>query len=191
MDRKQQVHEQVPKVVVWAHNSHLGNSLYTGMNDEGELNVGRLLKEHYGLDKSMCIGFTTYDGSVTASNEWDSPCEFKLVNQGIDGSVEQLFHRAAIQEPNQFENNNFVVVFRSTGSSDVQAEEELVDELSSKKFEERFIGVIYRPKTERRSHYQHVKVAKQFDVVIHVDKSKALRPLDIPEQWSHSEQLLN
>ncbi len=193
MMRKQLIHGRIPKVVVWAHNSHLGNSLYTGMNDDGEINVGRLLKEHYGPERAMCIGFTTNTGSVTASDEWDAPGEFKLVNQGHSNSVEELFHKAATQDPSRFEDDNLLMVFRSTGDQSTQAEQDLVDELGSKKLEQRFIGVIYvnhSPYAEKRSHYQDVRVSKQFDMVIHVDKSSALVPLDISQEWASSKRLL-
>jgi erythromycin esterase-like protein len=190
MMRREQAHGDIPKVVIWAHNSHLGNSLYTGMNHDGEINVGRLLKEHFGPERAMCIGFTTFDGSVTASHEWDEPCDFKLVNQGIANSTEELFHKAALVDPARFEKNNLLMVFRSTGSKDAQADDELVKDLGTRSLEQRFIGVIYRPKTEKRSHYQDVRVAKQFDMVIHVDRSSALVPLDIPSQWASSKKLL-
>jgi erythromycin esterase-like protein len=191
MNRSGDVNNQRAKTVIWAHNSHLGNSLHTEMHNQGEINVGRLIKEHWGPERSMNIGFTTYDGSVTATHEWGSPCDFKLVNSGLSGSVEELFHNSLAVSPNNFPGNQFFLVFRSTGSKHTQADDSLVQELGTQKYEERAIGVIYRPKTERRSHYFDVKIAKQFDAVIHIDRTSALRPLDIPEQWSCSESILN
>jgi len=192
MKHRAMVHNQRAKSVIWAHNSHLGNSLHTEMHNQGEINVGRLIKEYWGPHRSMNIGFTTYDGSVTATHDWGSPCDFKLVNSGLSGSVEELFHNTlAASHPSSFPGNQFLLVFRSTGSKHTQADDSLVEQLGTQKYEERAIGVIYRPKTERRSHYFDVKIAKQFDMVIHIDRTNALRPLDIPEEWSSNYCLLN
>jgi erythromycin esterase-like protein len=189
MERRTFVNDQRAKVVIWAHNSHLGNCKYTDMHDQGEINVGQLLKEHFGPQRAMNIGFTTYDGSVTATDEWGYPCSFKKVNPGMKDSIEELFHKAVQHMPEKFEDGQFLLTFRSTGSATDVAESSLVEDLGSQKYEERAIGVIYRPKTERRSHYFGTRIAKQFDMVIHVDRTKALRPLDIPDQWAQGEKL--
>jgi erythromycin esterase-like protein len=189
MERRSFVHGQRVKTVIWAHNSHLGNSRYTDMHDQGEINVGQLLKTHFGPQRAMNIGFTTYDGSVTATNEWGNPCSFKKVNPGMKGSVEELFHKAVQRSPEKFEDGQFLLMFRSTGLETNVAESSLIDDLGNQKYEERAIGVIYRPSTERRSHYFGTRIAKQFDMVIHVDRTSALRPLDIPDQWSQGEKL--
>lgn len=43
---------------------------------------------------------------------------------------------------------------------------------------QRAIGVIYRPDTERMSHYFHARLADQFDAMIHIDETRALEPLE-------------
>jgi erythromycin esterase-like protein len=176
------------KAIIWAHNSHLGDSRYTRMHREGEINLGRLVKEHFGLAASMNIGFTTYDGSVTASYNWDEEPSNKRVNPGMIGSIENLLHQAILSGRFQRDNNTFALILRSTASTRDLADKELIDDLCERSYEERAIGVIYRPKTERISHYFDVKVARQFDVVIHVDRSKALRPLDLNKDWSQGER---
>ena len=81
------------KVVVWAHNSHLGDARATEMGRRGELNVGQLVREKYGQD-AMLIGFTTHHGTVTAASDWGEPAERKRVRPALAGSYEALFHAA-------------------------------------------------------------------------------------------------
>jgi erythromycin esterase-like protein len=84
-----------PKAVVWAHNSHLGDARATSMSLRGEWNVGQLVREwHEG--ETASVGFTTFQGTVTAASEWGAAAERKRVRLGLDGSYEELFHRIAI-----------------------------------------------------------------------------------------------
>jgi erythromycin esterase-like protein len=155
---------EAPKVVVWAHNSHLGDARATEMGDQGELNLGQLVREHYG-DGCANIGFSTYTGTVTASTDWDGPAETKSVRPGLPGSYEALFHETGVPR--------FLVFPRE------------VEELATPRLQ-RAIGVIYRPETERQSHYFGATLADQFDAMIHIDETQALRPL---ETWSeHPEE---
>jgi erythromycin esterase-like protein len=148
------------KIVIWEHNSHLGDARATEMGERGELNVGQLVRERYGA-KSRLIGFTTYTGTVTAATDWDGPAETKRVVPALAGSYEALFHDAGIPK--------FLVVPRSN--------EALAAELS-RPLLERAIGVIYRPETERASHYFHARLAEQFDAVLHFDETRAVEPLE-------------
>jgi erythromycin esterase-like protein len=148
------------KIVIWEHNSHLGDARATEMGERGELNVGQLVRERYGA-KSRLIGFTTYTGTVTAATDWDAFAETKRVVPALAGSYEALFHDAGIPK--------FLVVPRSN--------EALAAELSSRRLE-RAIGVIYRPETERASHYFHARLAEQFDAVLHFDETRAVEPLE-------------
>jgi erythromycin esterase-like protein len=80
-----------PKVIVWAHNSHLGDASATEMGDRGEFNVGQLVRERYA-DDAVLVGFSTHHGWVTAASNWDEPPEHKRVRAGLSGSWEDLFH---------------------------------------------------------------------------------------------------
>ncbi|MGH9458012.1 MAG: erythromycin esterase family protein [Thermoanaerobaculia bacterium] len=160
-----------PKVVVWEHNSHLGDARATEMSRRGELNVGQLLREAHG-EAVRNIGFTTYHGTVTAASDWDGPAERKQVRPGLAGSWEDLFHGVG---------GDFFLAMRDT----------TIGELEKSRLE-RAIGVIYRPETERMSHYFHAAIARQFDAVIHLDRTRALEPLErweieheeeVPETW--------
>lgn len=163
------------KVIVWAHNSHLGDARATQMGDRGELNLGQLARERYG-DEVRSVGFTTHTGTVAAASDWDSPVQLKRVRPSMRNSYENLFHRTEMER--------FWLSLQ---------EEEIARSLESPRLE-RAIGVIYRPETERASHYFHASLPRQFDAVIHVDNSRAVEPLDriqpesedLPETYPHA-----
>jgi len=148
------------KVVVWAHNSHLGDARATEMGQMGELNVGQLVRGKYG-DAAVLIGFSTYTGTVAAASNWGGPVEMKRVRPALPDSYEALFHSA---DPQRF------LLMLDGG-------EEATQLLQHPRLE-RAIGVIYRPETERVSHYFNATLPQQFDAIIHIDDSRAVDPLD-------------
>jgi erythromycin esterase-like protein/predicted phosphoribosyltransferase len=166
------------RVVVWAHNSHLGDARATEMGVRGEVNVGQLVRERHPR-AAYTIGFTTYDGTVTAASEWDGPARQRRVSAGLPGSYEDLFHQAS-------------GIAESDLALDLCAGDDMVRLLSEPRLE-RAIGVIYKPETERFSHYFHAIAPKQFDTMLHLDRTSALQPLDrqpgfetieeLPETW--------
>jgi predicted phosphoribosyltransferase len=156
---------QPARIVVWAHNSHLGDARATEMGLRGELNVGQLVRERHPDDCSV-IGFTTYTGTVTAADDWGGPAQRKWVRPALPDSAEELFHEAGQKE--------FMIAFGSAPPA--------ADLLSSARLE-RAIGVIYRPETERASHYFRARVSDQFDAVIHIDETRAVEPLERTTRW--------
>lgn len=153
------------KIVVWAHNSHLGDARATEMSTRGELNLGQLVREHYD-NESYLIGFTTHSGTVSAATDWGGDVERKRVLPALEGSYEDLFHHTKLPH---------FLLFTDDPS--------LPDEWRLKERLERAIGVIYRPQTERISHYFYALMPQQFDAVIHIDKTQALEPLDVTSEW--------
>ena len=149
-----------PKIVVWAHNSHLGNAGATEMGRRGELNVGQLVRTRFGASARL-IGFTTHDGTVTAASEWGGPAELKQVKPSLPGSIEQVLHETEI--PRFF--------------LDLRGHRRSLDGFQHS-YLERAIGVIYRPETERMSHYFETRLLDQFDSVIHIDRTRGLEPLE-------------
>jgi erythromycin esterase-like protein len=162
-------HGREPKIVVWAHNSHLGDARATEMGARGELNVGQLLRQKYDAE-TVLIGFTTYTGTVTAATEWDDPGERKHVRPALPDSYELGFHQVGIPR--------FFLDLRNGAGSTA---------LLSKPRLERAIGVIYRPETERVSHYFRADMREQFDGVFHFDETRAVEPLEPPERWHEVE----
>jgi erythromycin esterase-like protein len=153
---------RVAKVAVWEHNSHLGDNRATELGGTGQLNVGQLVRERHG-DAAMIVGFSTYTGTVTAASDWGQPAERKHVRPGLPGSWEELFH--------QQDGSGFLVDPTVLPGRRLQ----------------RAIGVVYRPETERISHYFHARIAQQFDAVIHLDETHALEPLERTSQWETGE----
>jgi erythromycin esterase-like protein len=160
---------QPAKVVVWEHNSHLGDARATEMGERGELNVGQLVRERYGRD-AMLVGFSTYTGTVTAASDWDAPAERKRVRPALKDSYEALFHEIGIPR--------FLISWNSHDA--------LASALSDPRLE-RAIGVIYRPETERQSHYFYARLSDQFDAVLHFDETRAVEPLERSAEWSSIE----
>ena len=158
------------KIVVWAHNSHLGDARATEMSERGELNVGQLMREKFG-DEAFLVGFSTYSGTVTAADDWDAPAQQKRVRPGLPESYEELFHATGIPR--------FWL--------DLRAENQGAKDVLHGPLLQRAIGVIYRPETERWSHYFHTHLDKQFDVMIHLDKTSALTPLERTAKWEKGE----
>ncbi|HZC98255.1 MAG TPA: erythromycin esterase family protein [Bradyrhizobium sp.] len=157
------------KVVVWEHNSHLGDARATEMGQRGELNVGQLTRAKYGAD-AVLIGFTTHHGTVTAASDWGKPAERKRVRPALAGSYEALFHAA--------QRGRFLLVWTEG--------DPVADRLRAPRLE-RAIGVIYRPDTERQSHYFRASLPDQFDAVLHFDETRALEPLETTAEWEAGE----
>jgi erythromycin esterase-like protein/predicted phosphoribosyltransferase len=153
----------VVRAVVWEHNSHVGDARATDMGQAGQVNVGQLVRERFGAQRTFVVGFTTYTGTVTAASDWGADAERKHVRRALPGSWEQLLHDQG--EP------AFVI-----DASDLEG-----------RALERAIGVVYRPETERLSHYFHARIADQFDAVIHVDETHAVEPLERTSEWETGE----
>lgn len=157
------------KIVVWAHNSHVGDARATEMGAQGEWNIGQLMRESYGSN-AVLIGFSTYRGTVTAASQWDGEAEQKIVRPGLKESYEALFHEVGIP--------NFMLLLRDN--------KELAHHLDISRLQ-RAIGVLYQPESERRSHYFYSKLPQQFDAIIHLDTARALKPLETSGLWHKGE----
>ena len=160
---------QAAKVVVWEHNSHLGDARATEMGERGELNVGQLVREKHGRS-AVLIGLTTHTGTVTAASDWDAPAERKRVRPALKDSYESLFHEVGIPR--------FQISLRQKSP--------LSSALSELRLE-RAIGVIYRPETERQSHYFYARLTDQFDTLLHFDQTRAVEPLERTPEWNMGE----
>jgi erythromycin esterase-like protein len=151
------------KAIVWAHNSHIGNAAFTDMGmSRGELNIGQLAKDEWG-DRARLIGFGTHSGTVAAADDWDEPMKIKRVNPSMPESQERMSHDALIAR--------FLLDLRQG-----EAGRALLSELEEPRLE-RFIGVIYRPETERWSHYSEAILPRQFDAWVWFDETRAVTPL--------------
>ena len=154
------------RVVVWEHNSHVGDARATELGAHGELNVGQLVRSRWP-GESLLVGFTTHSGRVTAASEWGGHAERKRVRPALPGSYEALLHTAG---------KRFLLPMQDRTAHLLEAP-----------MLERAIGVIYRPDTERQSHWFHARLPQQFDAVIHIDQTTAVEPLERTSLWDAGE----
>ncbi|MGA1746376.1 MAG: erythromycin esterase family protein [Ilumatobacteraceae bacterium] len=159
------------KAVVWAHNSHVGDARATGMATRGELNLGELVRRRDDRD-AFVIGFTSYDGTVAAAPDWDGPVRKRALRPGLPGSLEELLHHVGRDgEPDLWFDCRDHRVRAALGDLRPQ----------------RAVGVVYRPQTERASHYLTTRVVDQFDLLIHLDRTSAIEPLETGEHWNRAD----
>jgi erythromycin esterase-like protein len=151
------------KAIVWAHNSHIGNAAFTDMGmRRDELNIGQLAKEKFGHEARL-IGLGTHTGTVAAADDWDEPMRIKRVRPSLAERYERMSHDS--------EGPSFLLDLRE-GERDERVASELMEPRL-----ERFIGVIYRPETERWSHYSEAVLPRQFDAWVWFDQTSAVTPL--------------
>lgn len=158
-----------PRIVVWAHNSHLGDARATDAAIRGELNLGLLVRERVDSD-AVLVGFSTYGGTVTAASDWGAAAERKTVRPALPDSYEAVMHD--VPEARFF--------------LDLRGDQELREALSTPRLQ-RAIGVIYRPQTERISHYYKADLPRQFDALLHYDITRAVEPLEKTGLWERGE----
>ena len=135
----------------------------TGRNESGPARAPATRRQ------TVLVGCTTYEGTVTAASNWDGPVERKRVRPALPASYEALFHEAGLERSLLF-----------------LCGDRRVAGLGQPRLE-RAIGVIYRPDTERTSHYFHSSLAVQFDAVIHFDRTRAVEPLERTALWQKAE----
>jgi protein-L-isoaspartate(D-aspartate) O-methyltransferase len=155
--------EPQARAVVWEHNSHIGDAAATEMGSRGEYNVGHLCRRALG-PAAYLVGFGTDHGTVAAASNWDEPMEVMRVRPAHPDSYEWICHETEIPA--------FLLALREPARPEVR--EELVPPRL-----ERAIGVIYRPDTERHSHYFQASLPHQFDEYIWFDATGAVTPLGI------------
>ncbi len=146
------------RVVVWAHNTHVGDARATEMTWRGELNLGQLLKERYGA-KAFSVGFLTYAGRVTAARDWGGSARTYTLNPALPGSYSALFEAAGLERA--------LVVMADEGEASAVRRPAL----------QRAVGVLYRPDDERAAHYFDANLADQFDAVVFLKETEPVTPL--------------
>jgi protein-L-isoaspartate(D-aspartate) O-methyltransferase len=157
------------KGIIWAHNSHLGDATATQFGAHGQINLGQLCRERFG-EEAYLIGQGTDHGTVAAASNWDGPMEVKQVRPSHPDSYERLMH---LSEMNAF----FLPLTKSRNS-------QLTSALAARRLE-RAIGVVYRPESERLSHYFDASLSHQFDEWIWIDETSAIRPLTTQQRAEH------
>jgi erythromycin esterase-like protein len=147
------------KVVVWAHNSHLGDARVTERSAIGELNVGQLMRQRHD-GQSVLIGFTTFGGTVRAAPSWGAQDREYALKPARADSFAAIFHDTGIP----------AFTLRLRGAAEIAAA------LGPRRLE-RFVGVIYVPGAERESHYFETDLGRQYDAIVHIDQTTAVAPI--------------
>jgi protein-L-isoaspartate(D-aspartate) O-methyltransferase len=157
-----EAHGPASRAVVWAHNSHIGDARHTAMGRErGELNLGQLCRQRFGAQARL-IGFGTHAGTVAAAHDWDEPMQVMAVRPSLPESIERPMHDSGRERG---------LLDLATPSDPALHEALLAPRL------QRFIGVVYRPETERWSHYAESVLPRQYDAWAWFDQTRAVTPL--------------
>ncbi len=162
LDRLARHHGPAAKAIVWEHNTHIGDARFTDMADEGEVNVGQLVRERHGEEGVVLVGFGSYQGSVIAGQEWDALWERMPVPEAREGSWEEILHR--IQPANK------LLLFAQANET-----RELLQSRGH-----RAIGVVYHPEYERLGNYVPTVLPRRYDAFLFLDQTQALHPLHVP-----------
>jgi len=201
---RQGVPESQVRCVVWAHNTHIHDARASEMSIRGELNIGQLVRQHFGLKQSFSIGFSTYNGTVTAASNWGGRRQKMTVRPSIPGSYEHMWNHCVSATSKKLYgkpeskssseetkgggelekevkrsvlDHSIAFVIRSNEESEDEKTKKLRDVLTPARLQ-RAIGVQYKPERERGAHYHYAVVPLQFDSMIHIDKTSALQPLE-------------
>ena len=146
------------KLIVWAHNTHVGDARYTDMAQAGMVNVGQLVREKYGRENVYAVGFGTYQGTVIASRQWGGPIENMKVPAAQKGSWEDQLHRQSAMDK---------ILFSNEISAFMNPDQRIGN---------RAIGVQYNPANES-GNYVPTIIPSRYDAFVFLDRSTALRPL--------------
>lgn len=151
-------HGEDAKIIIWEHNTHIGDASETNMKDEGLINVGQIIREQYGKDNTFAIGFGTYQGTVIAADRWGDPLEVIEVPPSKLSMWEGQLHAAGQEDK--------VLLFTDENR-----------ELFNDWIGHRAIGVVYHPEYEAYGNYVPSRVGSRYDAFIFIDHSHALKPL--------------
>ena len=149
------------KVIVWEHNTHIGDARATDMAADGDINVGQLVREQHQPEEVVLVGFGSYEGTVIAGRGWDAPMQQMLVPPAIQNSVEDLLHAVSPE-------NKLLILDQNPK----------LKEFFKSWLGHRAIGVVYNPARER-GNYVPTKLTERYDAFLYLDKTTALHPLHI------------
>ena len=153
-------HGKDAKIIIWEHNTHIGDARATDMRNDGMLNVGQVLREQNRPEDVFAVGFGTYEGTVIASQAWGVPHKVMQVPPARVNSWEEILHRTGAHNKYVlFDSDNFSLFDRWSGH--------------------RAIGVVYNPEHEAYGNYVPSRIASRYDAFVFIDQTKALAPLEV------------
>jgi erythromycin esterase-like protein len=157
------------KIIVWEHNTHVGDARYTDMARSGMVNVGQLVREQHAGEGVHIVGFGTYVGSVIASSAWEGPTTKMEVPKAQPDSWEAILHQKGPADK--------IIDLKAWRS---------ISALQQSRGH-RAIGVVYNPGAEA-GNYVPTDLANRYDSFLFIDKSEALHPLNVPARRERAPQ---
>lgn len=154
------------KIIVWAHNTHVGDYRATDMVSTGHLSIGGLAREIHGPSNVALVGFGSYEGSVTASYMWNGPILQYDVPEARPGTIEHACHHAISSVGHE---NFYFLIDPSDHNS-----------ILNTVVGHRAIGVVYDPELEHRGNFVPTSISNRYDAFIYLDRTNALTPLGVP-----------
>lgn len=154
-------HGQEAKVIVWEHNTHVGDARATNMAHEGSINVGQLVREQLSDYNPKIVGFGSYQGTVVAGSEWGAPMRNMIVPPAMEGSWEHLMHQTGKGDQ---------LLLMNDLKKDPQFNNPILH---------RAIGVVYHPHYERIGNYVPSVMPERYDAFLHIDKSRGLHAMGL------------
>lgn len=152
-------HGDNSKVIIWEHNTHIGDARATDMAHAGLINLGQLVREEKGYNNTVLVGFGSYEGSVIAGSRWGAPMQEMDVPPAKEGSFEHKIH--------EFNGSDTLMIFD---------EHPEITNAFSEVLDHRAIGVVYNPKREK-GNYVPSEIVERYDAFIYIDQTQALHPL--------------
>jgi len=171
-----------PKAIVWAHNTHIGDARFTDMSPSGMINIGQLVREKKGIQNTVLIGFSTYEGTVIAAREWGARMEIMNVPQAREGSWDYILHN--LNEELSIKKRDRTIVFDRNSYINSLLKKTSDNPIYDEKYEnrgQRAIGVVYNPQYERYGNYVPTILSLRYDALLFIDNTNALYPLHIKQ----------
>ena len=161
LNRLMDYHGEDSKVIIWEHNTHIGDARATDMAAHGMHNVGQLVRQQHQEEGVVLVGFGSYEGSVVAGSFWGAEMEKMELPKAIEGSVERILHKYGAE--------NKLLIFDDKSP---------LKELFSERIGHRAVGVVYDPHRER-GNYVPSKMSDRYDAFLYIDKTEGLHPLHL------------
>jgi erythromycin esterase-like protein len=162
LDRLLQFHGENSKVIVWEHNTHIGDARATDMVNEGMFNIGELARVQHHDKGVVLVGFGSYKGTVTAGRSWGAKMQAMQIPEAKKGSWEYLLHSAGAA--------NKLLLMEDFAGNDMFMENHIGH---------RAIGVVYNPLYEQYGNYVPSILPLRYDAFVYLDETKALHPLHV------------
>ena len=162
MERLLNFHGDDSKVIVWEHNTHIGDARATDMANEGMYNIGELARLEHHEKGVVLVGFGSYKGTVMAGKRWGAEMQVMPLPEAKTGSWEYLLHKSGSEDK--------LLVMDDFTKDDMLMENQLGH---------RAVGVVYNPAYEQYGNYVPSILPMRYDAFIYLDETKALHPLHI------------